>query len=139
MTFFAQWRNVGEAPTDVVSAICPSGVTSQASTTAQSNWPRNPQRTCCARCERCMSKKRVLPALMLSRSDLLLWYGVRQEMASARASSPSRESPVEAPVTTATLKGRPAVCSARARAASALGVTFAAPAAVKPLKPIVWP
>jgi hypothetical protein len=38
-----------------------------------------------------------------------------------------------------TLNSRPASCSARARAASARGITLAAPAGVKPLKPIVAP
>jgi hypothetical protein len=58
-------------------------------------------------------------------------------MASALASSPSSEGPVEAPVMTPTLKGRPASCSARAFAAMAVGMTLAAPAGVKPLKPMI--
>jgi len=86
-----------------------------------------------------MSKKRTLPALMALRRSLLVWYGVRQSMASARASEPSRLSPVDAPVTTAILNGRPAACSAFACSAMPTGTTFAAPAGVNPLKPTVWP
>ena len=60
-------------------------------------------------------------------------------MASALASAPSSEGPVEAPVRTPIWNSRPAWCSAMARSAIASGIAFGAPAGVKPLKPTVWP
>ncbi len=80
--------------------MAPSLLTSAASRMAQENLPRKPYRTFCGSMLRCMSKKRVSPALMRLRRSGSDWYGVRQAMALARASSPSNEGPVEAPVTT---------------------------------------
>jgi hypothetical protein len=47
--------------------------------------------------------------------------------------------PLEAPVSTLTLKEFPLSCSSRAREAMALGTTFAAPAGLNPLNDTVSP
>ena len=60
-------------------------------------------------------------------------------MASALASAPSSDGPVEAPVSTPIWKSRPAACSAVARSARAMGIALGEPAGVKPLKPTVCP
>ena len=60
-------------------------------------------------------------------------------MASASASAPSSDAPVEAPVSTPILNGLPAACSSCALFANAAGTAFAAPAGVNPLKPTVLP
>eukprot|EP01139_Manchomonas_bermudensis_P006748 Amastigsp_a178036_23.p3 type:complete len:130 gc:universal Amastigsp_a178036_23:1408-1797(+) len=101
--------------------------------------PRSPARTVCCSTERCMSKNRTSPLLIAFRKSLSDWYGVRNEIAFARASSPSIEGPVEAPVTTPILNGRPALCSATALRAMARGTALAAPAAVKAENPTTSP
>ena len=138
MIFFAEWSSVGDSPTEVVRNTRPSGVTSVASTTARSISPKKPNSSACGTCDRCMSTNSTAPLLIWARSFALDWYGARHEMASASARS-SSSSPVDAPVITRILNGRPARCSSRARAASARGTSLAAPAGVKPLKPTVWP
>ena len=60
-------------------------------------------------------------------------------MALALVSSPSQESPVEAPVISPIWKGRPSACSFSAIRASAAVTAFGLPAGVNPLKPIISP
>ena len=65
---------------------------------------------------------------------------MRKLIASAFASAPSSDGPVDAPVSTPTLNGLPGgVFCFGAFCAIASGIAFGAPAGVKPLKPIVWP
>jgi len=51
------------------------------------------------------------------------------------ANTPSKLSPVDAPVKTSILNSRPASCSLIAFSAMAFDTTFGAPAGVKPLNP----
>ena len=89
--------------------------------------------------ERCMSTKFTAPAFMAFRMSAFDWYGARYSRASARARTPSKDGPPDAPVMALILKALPAACSAFALSAIAVGIAFAAPAGVKPLKAMLSP
>ena len=89
--------------------------------------------------ERCMSTKFIEPALIALRMSAFDWYGARYSSASARAKTPSKEGPPDAPVIALILKALPAACSAFALSAIAVGIAFAAPAGVKPLNAMLSP
>src|ERR1035441_6062577 len=76
---------------------------------------------------------------MRSRRVESVWYGVRNFIAFALESAPSRDGPVDAPVRTPIWTSWPALWAAIARSAIAIGTAFGTPAGVNPLKPTFCP
>ena len=87
-----------ELPTDMVGTMAPLSVMAAASMMATSTGPIWPARSCSAVSERCWSMKAISPWLILRRSVVSTWNGMRRASALACASILSVSWPNEAPV-----------------------------------------
>lgn len=134
MTRRACSTNEAELPTDMVGTMPPSSVMAAASTMAMSMGPIWPARNCSTVSDKCWSTKAISPWLILRRSVVSTWNGMRRARTPACASSLSVSCPSEAPVSSVMRSG-----SAAALSASAAGTDLQSPARVNSLMPTVMP